>query len=329
MKIAIMGATGAVGREMLNSLIEQEIEVDELVLLASKNSAGTKIKFKDKEIEVEELTKGSFTGCDIVLGAASNAIAKEYAPYIVKAGAVFIDNSSAFRMDPDVPLVVPEINGADALKHKGIIANPNCSTIIACMAVNAINAISPIKRMVVSTYQAVSGAGKHGIDELNDQIDALSNNSPVETKVFPYQIAYNVIPCIGTNKVDDYTTEEMKMENEGRKIMHLDDLVVSCTCVRVPVMRSHSIAISLQCEKPLNVEEVKDVISKHENTVLYDDLDNGIYPMPLLTSNQNKVYVGRIRKDRAFEGGINLFCCGDQIRKGAAANAVQIIKCIK
>lgn len=329
MKIAIMGATGAVGREMLNSLIEQEIEVDELVLLASKNSAGTKIKFKDKEIGVEELTKDSFTGCDIVLGAASNAIAKEYAPYIVKAGAVFIDNSSAFRMDPDVPLVVPEINGADALKHKGIIANPNCSTIIACMAVNAINAISPIKRMVASTYQAVSGAGKHGIDELNDQIDALSNNSPVETKVFPYQIAYNVIPCIGTNKVDDYTTEEMKMENEGRKIMHLDDLVVSCTCVRVPVMRSHSIAISLQCEKPLNVEEVKEVISKHENTVLYDDLDNGIYPMPLLTSNQNKVYVGRIRKDRAFEGGINLFCCGDQIRKGAAANAVQIIKCIK
>ena len=329
MKIAIMGATGAVGREMLNSLIEQEIEVDELVLLASKNSAGTKIKFKDKEIEVEELTKDSFTGCDIVLGAASNAIAKEYAPYIVKAGAVFIDNSSAFRMDPDVPLVVPEINGADALKHKGIIANPNCSTIIACMAVNAINAISPIKRMVASTYQAVSGAGKHGIDELNDQIDALSNNSPVETKVFPYQIAYNVIPCIGTNKVDDYTTEEMKMENEGRKIMHLDDLVVSCTCVRVPVMRSHSIAISLQCEKPLNVEEVKEVISKHENTILYDDLDNGIYPMPLLTSNQNKVYVGRIRKDRAFEGGINLFCCGDQIRKGAAANAVQIIKCIK
>ena len=329
MKIAIMGATGAVGREMLNSLIEQEIEVDELILLASKNSAGTKIKFKDKEIEVEELTKDSFTGCDIVLGAASNALAKEYAPYIVKAGAVFIDNSSAFRMDPDVPLVVPEINGADALKHKGIIANPNCSTIIACMAVNAINAISPIKRMIASTYQAVSGAGKHGIDELNDQIDALSNNSPVETKVFPYQIAYNVIPCIGTNKVDDYTTEEMKMENEGRKIMHLDDLVVSCTCVRVPVMRSHSIAISLQCEKPLNVEEVKEVISKHENTVLYDDLDNGIYPMPLLTSNQNKVYVGRIRKDRAFEGGINLFCCGDQIRKGAAANAVQIIKCIK
>lgn len=329
MKIAIMGATGAVGREMLNSLIEQEIEVDELILLASKNSAGTKTKFKDKEIEVEELTKDSFTGCDIVLGAASNAIAKEYAPYIVKAGAVFIDNSSAFRMDPDVPLVVPEINGADALKHKGIIANPNCSTIIACMAVNAINAISPIKRMVASTYQAVSGAGKHGIDELNNQIDALSNNSPVETKVFPYQIAYNVIPCIGTNKVDDYTTEEMKMENEGRKIMHLDDLAVSCTCVRVPVMRSHSIAISLQCEKPLNVEEVKDVISKHENTVLYDDLDNGIYPMPLLTSNQNKVYVGRIRKDRAFEGGINLFCCGDQIRKGAAANAVQIIKCIK
>lgn len=329
MKIAIMGATGAVGREMLNSLIEQEIEVDELILLASKNSAGTKIKFKDKEIEVEELTKDSFTGCDIVLGAASNAIAKEYAPYIVKAGAVFIDNSSAFRMDPDVPLVVPEINGADALKHKGIIANPNCSTIIACMAVNAINAISPIKRMVASTYQAVSGAGKHGIDELNDQIDALSNNLPVETKIFPYQIAYNVIPCIGTNKVDDYTTEEMKMENEGRKIMHLDDLVVSCTCVRVPVMRSHSIAISLQCEKPLSVEEVKDVISKHENTVLYDDLDNGIYPMPLLTSNQNKVYVGRIRKDRAFEGGINLFCCGDQIRKGAAANAVQIIKCIK
>lgn len=328
MKIAIIGATGAVGREMIISLIEQDIKVDELVLLASKNSAGTKIEFKDKLIEVSELKSDMFEGCDVVLGAASNAIARQYAKDIVKAGAVFIDNSSAFRMDEDVPLVVPEINGADALKHKGIIANPNCSTIIACMAVNAINAISPIKRMVASTYQAVSGAGKHGIDELDNQIRAIENNEEIKTDVFPYQIAYNVIPCIGTNKVDDYTTEEMKMENEGRKIMHLDDLVVSCTCVRVPVMRSHSISISLQCEKPLDVDEVKEAISKHENTVLYDDLDNGIYPMPLITSNQNKVYVGRIRKDRAFEGGINLFCCGDQIRKGAAANAVQIIKCL-
>ncbi|MDO4198354.1 MAG: aspartate-semialdehyde dehydrogenase [Erysipelotrichaceae bacterium] len=328
MNIAIMGATGAVGREMLHQLIEQDIKVDELRLLASKRSAATKIEFKGKELTVEELTHDSFEGMDIVLGAASNPIAKEYAKDIVNAGAVFIDNSSAFRMDKDVPLVVPEINGEDALKHKGIISNPNCSTIITCMAVHAINSISPIKKMIASTYQAVSGAGKQGLDELNNQISDLYNNKDISVSAFPYQIAYNVIPYIGSKSTEDYTTEEMKMENEGRKIMHLPDLKVTCTCVRVPVLRSHSISVSLQCEKPLETDEVRDAISKFDNVVLYDNLDEGIYPMPLITSNQNKVYVGRIRKDRVLDGGISLFCCGDQIRKGAASNAVQIIKCL-
>ena len=329
MKIAIMGATGAVGRQMIECLEEENIKVDELVLLASKRSVGLKIKFKGEDYTVSELTHDSFEGCDIVLGAVSNALAKEYAPSIKKAGAIFIDNSSAFRMDKDVPLVVPEINGKDALNNNGIIANPNCSTIITCMAVNALNKLSPIKKMIVSTYQAVSGAGMKGIDELNDEIKCLSNNEPIKTpSTFPYQIAYNCIPYIGSKSTDDYTTEEMKMENEGRKIMHLPDLKVTCTCVRVPVLRSHCISVSLQCEKDITVEQARKVIGEFENTVLYDDLDTGKYPMPILTSNQNKVYVGRIRQDRVLDGGISLFCSGDQIRKGAASNAVQIIKCL-
>lgn len=324
MKIAVLGATGAVGRQMLECLIEEKIDVTDLRLLASKKSAGQKIEFKGKEYVVEELTHDSFKGMDIVLGAASASIAREYAKDIVDAGATFIDNSSAFRMEKDVPLIVPEINGADAKKHKGIISNPNCSTIITLMAVTAINNISPIKAMIASTYQAVSGAGKGGIDELNEEIKDLD----YKPKTFPYTIAYNCIPCIGEEKTDLYTSEEMKMENEGKKIMHLPDLRVTCTCVRVPVLRSHCISVSLICERALSVEEVREAISKQDGVVLCDDLNNREYPMPILTTNQNKVYVGRIRKDRVLEGGISLFCSGDQIRKGAAANAVQIIKCL-
>ncbi|MDO4500847.1 MAG: aspartate-semialdehyde dehydrogenase [Erysipelotrichaceae bacterium] len=324
MKIAVLGATGAVGRQMLICLEEENIEVSELKLLASKKSAGQKIEFKGKEYTVEEVSHDSFAGMDVVLGAASADIAKEYADSIVKAGAVFIDNSSAFRMNDNVPLIVPEINGADTKKHQGIISNPNCSTIITLMAVTAINKLSPIKAMIASTYQAVSGAGKGGIDELNAEIADINT----EPKTFPYTIAYNCIPCIGSEKTDLYTSEEMKMENEGKKILHLPDLRVTCTCVRVPVMRSHCISVSLQCERALSVEEVREAISKQEGVVLYDDLNNKEYPMPILTTDQNKVYVGRIRKDRVLDGGISLFCSGDQIRKGAASNAVQIIKCL-
>ena len=324
MRIGILGATGAVGRQMLDCLIEQEIPVDDLVLLASKKSAGQIIKFKGKDYMVREVNHDSFEGLDVVLGASSNEVAKQYKDDIVNAGAVFIDNSSAFRMDDDVPLVVPEINGNDVKKHKGVISNPNCSTIITLMAINAINKLSKVKVMIASTYQAVSGAGKGGIDELNNEI----NDIDYKPSVFPYTIAYNCIPCIGSLKDNLYTSEEMKMENEGKKILHNDDLRVTCTCVRVPVLRSHCISVSLKCERPLSVSEVREALSKEKGVILYDDVLDNKYPMPLVTSNQDKVYVGRIREDRVLEGGISLFCSGDQIRKGAASNAVQIIKCL-
>ena len=324
MRIGILGATGAVGRQMLDCLIEQEIPVDDLVLLASKKSAGQIIRFKDKDYEVKEVNHDSFKGLDVVLGASSNEVAKQYKDDIVKAGAVFIDNSSAFRMDDDVPLIVPEINGNDVKKHKGVISNPNCSTIITLMAINAINKLSKVKVMIASTYQAVSGAGKGGIDELNKEI----NDIEYKPSVFPYTIAYNCIPCIGSLKDNLYTSEEIKMENEGKKILHNDDLRVTCTCVRVPVLRSHCISVSLKCERPLSVTEVREALSKEAGLILYDDVLDNKYPMPLVTSNQDKVYVGRIREDRVLEGGISLFCSGDQIRKGAASNAVQIIKCL-
>ena len=324
MKIGILGATGAVGRQMLDCLIEQEIPVDDLVLLASKKSAGQIIRFKDKDYEVKEVNHDSFKGLDVVLGASSNEVAKQYKDDIVKEKAVFIDNSSAFRMDDDVPLIVPEINGSDVKKHKGVISNPNCSTIITLMAINAINKLSKVKVMIASTYQAVSGAGKGGIDELNKEI----NDIDYKPSVFPYTIAYNCIPCIGSLKDNLYTSEEIKMENEGKKILHNDDLRVTCTCVRVPVLRSHCISVSLKCERALSVTEVREALSKEAGLILYDDVLDNKYPMPLVTSNQDKVYVGRIREDRVLEGGISLFCSGDQIRKGAASNAVGIIKCL-
>ena len=324
MKIGILGATGAVGRQMLDCLIEQEIPVDDLVLLASKKSAGQIIRFKDKDYEVKEVNHDSFESLDVVLGASSNEVAKQYKDDIVNAGVVFIDNSSAFRMDDDVPLIVPEINGNDVKKHKGVISNPNCSTIITLMAINAINKLSNVKVMIASTYQAVSGAGRGGIDELNNEI----NDIDYKPSVFPYTIAYNCIPCIGSLKDNLYTSEEMKMENEGKKILHNDDLRVTCTCVRVPVLRSHCISVSLRCERALSVTEVREALSKEDGVILYDDVLDNKYPMPLVTSDQDKVYVGRIREDRVLEGGISLFCSGDQIRKGAASNAVGIIKCL-
>lgn len=324
MKIAILGATGVVGRQMIKCLEEENIKVDSLKLLASEKSAGSTIDFKGEELIVEKLSNDSFKGMDIVLGAASTDLAKEYAPIIVKENAIFIDNSSYFRMFDDVPLIVPEINGEDAKKHHGIIANPNCSTVISLMAVNGINKLSPIKKMIASTYQAVSGAGKGGIVELEEEIQ----NINYKPEVFPYQIAYNCIPAIGNIDKDLYTKEEMKLENEGRKIMHLPELKVTCTCVRIPVIRSHSISISLKCDRSLELEEVKDAISKQKGVVLYDDLEDKKYPMPIIASDKNEVYVGRIRKDRVFDGGIALFCSGDQIRKGAAYNAVSIINCL-
>jgi len=261
---------------------------------------------------------------DIVLGAAENDIAKKFAPAIVKAGAVFVDNSSAFRLNPDVPLIVPEVNPEDVKNHKGIISNPNCSTIITITAVNALNKLSPIRTMTASTYQAVSGAGAGGPIELMNEVEALRKGESYEPKIFSHQIAYNLIPQIGGEQVDGYTSEEMKMQNEGRKIMHLPDLKVSCTCVRVPVVRSHSISVSVHFDRHVSVEEVREVIANAPGCRLVDDLSKKMYPMPLDTSDQDIVFVGRIRPDLTDDKGICLWCCGDQVRKGAATNAIQI-----
>ena len=325
-KIAVLGATGAVGREMINVLEEYQIPVDELKLLASARSAGQTIPFAGKDVAVEEAKEDSFEGMDFVLGAVQNPMAVKFAPHIVKSGAVFIDNSSAFRQDPEVPLVVPEINGADALTHKGIIANPNCSTIITMVAVGALAKLSPIETMVASTYQAVSGAGQPGLEELSRQLDDLHEGRTPEAKTFPAQIALNVIPYIGSYKDNGYTTEEMKMQNEGRKILHLPDLRVTCTCVRVPVMRSHSISVTLRTERKISVEEAKAAIAAFPGAALMPAEADRDWPTPLDTSGQDTVYVGRIRDDLTDEKGLTLWCCGDQVRKGAASNAVQILK---
>ena len=322
--VAILGATGAVGREMIKILEERNFPVENLVLLASKRSVGLEIEFCGKKIAVAEATENSFEGMDIVLGAASNALAKQMAPHIKAAGAVFIDNSSAFRMDNDVPLIVPEINPEDAFKHNGIISNPNCSTIITLTGIYALNKLSPIKSMIASTYQAVSGAGAAGPVELEEQCKAVLNGEEIKSEVFKHQIAFNLIPEIGSASTEDYTTEEMKMQNEGRKIMHLPELNVSCTCVRVPVMRSHSISVIVKTEEPISVEAAKEAIAKANGCKLVDDLDTHSYPMPLETSDQDTVFVGRIRKDLTDGCGLNIWCCGDQVRKGAATNAVQI-----
>ena len=322
--VAILGATGAVGQEMIKILQERNFPVGKLIPLASKRSAGKTVTFKGEEVAIQEACDTAFEGVDIVLGAAENAIAKQFAPAIVKAGAVFVDNSSAFRMDPKVPLIVPEVNPEDISWHNGIVSNPNCSTIITLTAVNALNSIAPIRTMTASTYQAVSGAGAGGPIELMNEVEALREGNTYEPKIFSHQIAYNLIPQIGGEAFEGYTSEEMKMQNEGRKIMHLPDLKVSCTCVRVPVVRSHSISVSCHFDVPVTVDQVREVISKAPGCKLVDDLANKRYPMPLETSDQDIVFVGRIRPDLTDENGICLWCCGDQVRKGAATNAIQI-----
>ena len=322
--VAVLGATGAVGQEMMKILEERNFPVGKLIPLASKRSAGTTLMFKGQEVTIQEACDTAFEGVDIVLGAAENDIAKRFAPAIQAAGAVFVDNSSAFRMDPKVPLIVPEVNPEDVAWHNGIISNPNCSTIITVTAVNALNAIAPIRTMTASTYQAVSGAGAGGPIELMNEVEALRKGETYEPKVFSHQIAYNLIPQIGGESFEGYTSEEMKMQNEGRKIMHLPELKVSCTCVRVPVVRSHSISVSCHFDVPVTVEQVREVLAKAPGVKLVDDLSKKMYPMPLDTTDQDIVFVGRIRPDLTDDNGICLWCCGDQVRKGAATNAIQI-----
>ena len=326
LNIAVLGATGAVGQEMLKVLQEYQIPVKKLLPLGSARSAGKIIVFNGEEIPVQEATDKSFNGMDFVLGAVEGDMSRRFAPAIKKSGAVYIDNSSAFRLDPDVPLVVPEINGADAFENKGLIANPNCCTIIALMAIAGIAKLSPIKNIIACTYQAVSGAGQAGLAELEQQMDALAKGEKPVVKTFATQIALNVIPFIDAPYGNDYTKEEMKMQNEGRRIMHSPDLKVNCTCVRVPVMRSHSIAVTLRTEKKVSIEDAKAAVAAYPGVRLIEDYEGRCYPTPLDTSDQDIVWVGRIRQDLTDENGITLWCCGDQIRKGAASNAVQILK---
>ena len=326
LNIAVLGATGAVGQEMLKILQEYEIPVKKLLPLGSARSAGKKISFNGEEIPVQEATDDSFNGMDFVLGAVEGDMSRRFAPAIKKSSAVYIDNSSAFRLEPDVPLVVPEINGADAFNHNGIIANPNCCTIIALMAVAGIAKLSPIKNMIACTYQAVSGAGQAGLAELEDQMASLAKGEKPVVKTFATQIALNVIPFIDAPYGNDYTKEEMKMQNEGRRIMHAPDLLVNCTCVRVPVMRSHSIAVTLRTESKVSIEDAKAAVAAYPGVKLIEDYEGRCYPTPLDTTDQDIVWVGRIRQDLTDENGITLWCCGDQIRKGAASNAVQILK---
>jgi len=323
--VAILGATGAVGRQMLQVLEERDFPVEVLRPLASSRSAGSTVPFRGQDVTVELACDEAFSGMDIVLGAVENEQAKAFAPAIRAAGAVFVDNSSAFRLDPAVPLVVPELNAEDAKNHQGIIANPNCSTIIAMVAVGGIARLSPIEAMVAATYQAVSGAGHRGVTELDSQLRAYAEGKEAASEVFPCQIALNVIPMIGSEKEAGYTSEEMKMQNEGRKILHLPQLKVNCTCVRVPVMRSHSIAITLRTKDPVSVEAARAAIAKAPGCRLVDEIEGRSYPTPLDTSGQDLVYVGRVRPDLICpERGLTLWCCGDQVRKGAATNAVQI-----
>ena len=322
--VAVLGATGAVGQEMIKVLQERNFPVGKLVPLASARSAGKTVKFHGEDVTIQEAADTAFKGVDIVLGAAENDIAKKFAPAIVASGAVFVDNSSAFRLNPEVPLIVPEVNPEDVKNHKGIISNPNCSTIITVTAVNALNTIAPIRTMTASTYQAVSGAGAGGPIELMNEVEALREGKTYEPKVFSHQIAFNLIPQIGGEQFEGYTSEEMKMQNEGRKILHLPELLVNCTCVRVPVVRSHSVSVTLVTERPISVEEAKAAIAAAPGCRLVDDPANKRYPMPLETSDQDIVFVGRIRRDLTNPNGLTLWCCGDQVRKGAATNTVQI-----
>ena len=325
MVVAIVGASGAVGQELLKVLEERNFPITELRLFGSVRSAGTEYSFAGKPYKVKELVHGDdFKGVDIAFTSAGASVSREFAEDITRFGAVMIDNSSAFRMDNDVPLVVPEVNAADALDHpRGIIANPNCTTIQMVVALQAIERLSHIRRVHVATYQAASGAGAQAMAELETQYRQVLAGEEVTVKKFACQLAYNLIPQIDIFTDNDYTKEEMKMFNETRKIMH-SDVTVSATCVRVPALRAHSESIWVETERPISPAEAKVAFAQAEGCVLMDDPENKKYPMPLFLSGTDKVYIGRVRADLSRENGLTFWCVGDQIRKGAALNAVQI-----
>ena len=325
MKVAIVGASGAVGQEFLRVLEERNFPISELHLFGSSRSAGRTYTFKGAELEVKELKHGDiFKGIDLVFTSAGASVSKEYAEDITKFGAVMIDNSSAFRMDADVPLVVPEVNAEDALvRPRGIIANPNCTTIQMVVALQVIEKISHIKQVHVSTYQAASGAGAAAMDELKKQYEQIAAGEPTTVEKFAYQLAYNLIPQVDVFTDNGYTKEEMKMYNETRKIMH-SDIKVSAMCVRVPALRAHSESIWVETESPISIEQLQEAFSSADGIVYMDKPEEKVYPMPLFLSGKDEVYVGRLRKDLTNDNGITFWCVGDQIKKGAALNAVQI-----
>jgi aspartate-semialdehyde dehydrogenase len=322
--VAVVGATGAVGLEMIKTLEQRNFPVGKLTLLASARSTGKKLKFRGGDIAVKELTQDAFTGLDLALFSAGGSISREFAPLAARAGCVVVDNSSAFRMDTAVPLVVPEINAADVKWHKGIIANPNCTTAITLMALYPLHAAFHCQRIFASSYQAVSGTGAKAIAELERQVDQIVKGRPVTREVYPHQIAFNVLPHVDSFLPNGYTKEEMKMENEGRKIMHHPTFRASVTCVRVPVYRAHSVAVSAEFEKPVTVEAARAVLKTAPGLDVVDEPATCAYPLPLYVTGQDNCAVGRLRKDCALDNGLCFWVSGDQLLKGAALNAVQI-----
>lgn len=322
--VAILGATGAVGKTMLKVLEERNFPIEELRLLASERSAGKEIEFKGTKYKVEPVSPEAFEGIDIALFSAGSSRSKIWAPIAVEKGAVVIDNSSAFRMEPEVPLVVPEVNPEDVQIHKGIIANPNCSTIQMVVALYPIHKEKKIKRIIVSTYQAVSGAGAKAMEDLTEETKAKFEGKYYIPEALPASIAFNVIPRIDVFLENGYTKEEMKMFNETRKIMHAPDIKVSATCVRVPVFIGHSESITIETQYPITPEEARQILSSAPGVIVEDDPENNVYPMPIEVEGKDDVFVGRIRKDLAFDNGLSMWVVADNLRKGAATNAVQI-----
>lgn len=327
-RLAVVGATGAVGQQMLKVLEERRFKIKDIICLADPREAGTKIKFREEPITVQAAEGKAFRDADIALFAVGTEISKELAPLAAENHCTVIDNSYAFRLDDGVPLVVPEVNPEDITWHQGIIANPNCSTIIMVMAINPIHQAVGLKRVVVSTYQAVSGAGIAGLEELRRQADDWANGREPVAEVFQYPISFNLIPHIDTFMEEDYTREEMKMVWETRKIMHAPELQVAPTTVRVPVYRSHSESIALETVKTITPQEVRDLLARQPGVIVQDDPAKNLYPMPLYCSDRDEVFVGRIRRDISIDNGILLWAVSDQIRKGAATNAVQIAEIV-
>jgi aspartate-semialdehyde dehydrogenase len=322
--VAVVGATGAVGIEMIKTLENRNYPVSKLTLLASPRSVGKKLKFRGEDVPVQELKADAFKGIDVALFSAGGSISKEFAPLAARSDCVVVDNSSAFRQDESVPLVIPEINAADVRWHKGIIANPNCTTAITLMALYPLHRAFGVTRIFASSYQAVSGTGAKAIEELRRQVDELAAGKSATMEVYPHQIAFNVLPHVDSFLPDGYTKEEMKMQNEGRKIMHHPGFRASVTCVRVPVYRAHSVAVSAEFERPITVEAAREVLGRAPGLDIIDDPANKRYPLPLDVAERYNCAVGRMRKDCAMDNGLCFWVCGDQLLKGAALNAVQI-----